>query len=110
MTARAILTIAAICAMVASASPAIWQVNSSPGGAADFTTVQDAHDAAASGDTICVAGSPTVYGNLTATKTLYIYGPGYFLDENIHNQAKPVPCGLGAVTFSEVVPKIRTVC
>lgn len=48
-----------------------------------YTTLQAAHDAASSGDTIMVEGSPLVYGDaFTCTKRLVIKGPGYFLDEN----------------------------
>ena len=99
MVTRAILSVVAICAMATSAFPRIWQVNSNPGVSADFATVQEAHDGAASGDTLYVAGSPISYGDLTADRTLYIYGTGYFLDENLHSQAHPVPCRMGAVSF-----------
>jgi len=48
-----------------------------------YTTLQAAHDAAATGDTIMVEGSPLAYGDsFTCTKRLVIKGPGYFLDEN----------------------------
>jgi len=48
-----------------------------------YTSLLAAHDAAASGDTIMVEGSPLVYDDaFTCTKKLVIKGPGYFLDEN----------------------------
>ena len=99
-SARTIIAIVAICGIGSSASAKIWQVNSNSGVTADFATVQAAHDGAASGDTLYVAGSPTAYGDLTATKTLHIFGPGYFLDENLGNQALNVACTIGSVTFN----------
>ncbi len=57
-------------------------VDNKVGSVAMFTSVQAAHDAASSGDTILIAGSPTSYGNVTLTKRLDVVGPGYFLDEN----------------------------
>ena len=99
-SARTIIAIVAICGIASSASAKIWQVNSNSGVTVDFATVQAAHDGAASGDTLYVAGSPTTYGDLTAEKTLYIFGPGYFLDENPGNQASNVSCTIGTVNFN----------
>ncbi len=65
----------------------IWRVNNNPGVAADFNSVQAAHDGAANGDTIHVEGSPFGYGNLNVGKKLTILGAGYFLDENTGFQA-----------------------
>jgi len=70
--------------MAASAQAKIWRVNNNVGIAADFTTIQAAHNAAASGDTLYLEGSTNHYGTLTSTKPLTIIGPGYFL-ENIPN-------------------------
>ena len=49
-----------------------------------FTTLQAAHDAASSGDTIYVEGSSVRYDDATITisKKLYVVGPGYFPGEN----------------------------
>ena len=58
----------------------IWRVNNNVGIAADFTTLQKAHDGAASGDTLYLEGSNNHYGSLTSSKQLHIIGPGYFLD------------------------------
>jgi len=63
-----------------NAEAKIWRVNNNVGIAADFTTLQLAHNAAAAGDTIYLEGSTNHYGTLTATKQLTIIGPGYFLD------------------------------
>lgn len=72
-----------------------WRVNNNSGVSADFTTIQAAHNGAASGDTIYVEGSAVNYGSLTCTKQLYIFGPGYFLTENDTTQAN-----LSPATFS----------
>jgi hypothetical protein len=58
----------------------IWRVNNNVGIAADFTTLQAAHNGAAAGDTLYLEGSNNHYGSLTSSKQLYIIGPGYFLD------------------------------
>lgn len=68
----------------------IWWVDSNPANRQNFTTVQAAHNAASPGDTIYVAGSTVSYGNLTMSKKLYIFGPGYFLTENPKTQARPL--------------------
>lgn len=65
----------------------IWRVNNNAGVAADFTSLQAAHDGAATGDTIHVEGSPYGYGNCNFSKKLIVLGAGYFLDENIDFQA-----------------------
>lgn len=63
-----------------NAEAKIWRVNNNVGIAADFTTLQNAHNGASAGDTLYVEGSNTSYGVLNASKQLYIIGPGYFLD------------------------------
>ena len=65
----------------------IWRVNNNAGINANFTTLQAAHDGAASGDTLYVEGSSQTYGSLTCSKKLCIIGPGYYLNENPGNQA-----------------------
>ncbi|KAA3600060.1 MAG: hypothetical protein DWQ06_09675 [Calditrichaeota bacterium] len=67
---------------------------------ANFTTLQAAHDGAVSGDTLYVIGSGANYGNLSATKQLLIFGPGFFLGENPQTQANPVPAKVGSITFN----------
>jgi hypothetical protein len=44
-----------------------------------YTTIQAAHDAAATNDIIMVEPSGVSYGTLTATKKLIIYGNGFYL-------------------------------
>ncbi|HUR10478.1 MAG TPA: hypothetical protein VM012_03875, partial [Flavitalea sp.] len=45
----------------------IWRLNNNAGVAADFTTLQSAHNSASvgNGDTLHLEGSPTSYGSLT---------------------------------------------
>ena len=67
----------------------IWRVNGNGGVDADFTTIQDAIDGARNGDTIIVEPMLTGanYGPASLDSTFYIFGSGYFLDENDSNQA-----------------------
>lgn len=53
-----------------------------------YTTLQAAHDAAAAGDILIVEPGNSV-GNLTCSKTLTIYGRGYFLESNPNYVAMP---------------------
>ena len=69
----------------------IWRVNNNTGVNANFTTLQDAHDGAASGDTIYLESSATNYGGLTCSKKLIIVGTGYLLDQNQGLQAFTLP-------------------
>jgi hypothetical protein len=66
--------------IASTAQAKIWRVNNNVGIAADFTTIQAAHNAAASGDTLYLEGSNTSYGALSSAKQLTIIGPGYFLE------------------------------
>jgi hypothetical protein len=86
---------------VLNSSAKIWRVNSA-GLPANFTTIQEAHDAAsvAAGDTLHVEPSTVSYGNLTAIKKLIIIGPGYFLNENSGQQANPTTATTGSLTLN----------
>lgn len=77
----------------------IWRVNKDPAADADFTEVQDAHNAAQNGDTILVEGNSTIYSNVTSYKRLYLYGPGYFLDENPETQAITLTAKINIINF-----------
>ena len=75
-----------------NANGTIWTIDSNPGNhAANFTNLQAAHDAAADGDTLYISGFNVNYGNLSVSKKLHIFGPGYFLDENDSTQANTYP-------------------
>ena len=54
----------------------IWTVSNDANRPAQFTNLNDAHDAASSGDTILVTGSSTYYPNLDVYKPLTIIGEG----------------------------------
>ncbi len=60
-----------------SASATIWIVSNSSNFPADFTTLQAAHDGAASGDTIHVLGSVFDYGTVKLTRELHLIGAGH---------------------------------
>lgn len=68
------------------ANGAVYRVNNT-GADADYTTAQEAHDAASSGDSLYIEASPTDYGALTISKKIHIFGTGYFLGENLNLQA-----------------------
>lgn len=84
-----------------SANAKIWRVNNNVGIAADFTTLQLAHNGAAAGDTIYVEGSNNSYGALTATKQLTIIGPGYFLDLVPNTQAVTLSAKVGNINLNQ---------
>lgn len=88
---KKIFTIAVFAFSAIYTNAAVWRVNNNGGITANYTTVQDAHDNAADGDTLLVEGSTISYGNLTMTKKLAIIGPGYFLGQNPETQVSFSP-------------------
>ena len=91
----------AVLTIVSNAAYAkIWRVNNNPGVNANFTTLQAAHDGAASGDTIYLESSATNYDNLTCSKKLIIIGTGYFLDQNQGLQAFTLPSQVNAININ----------
>jgi len=83
-----------------STNATVWTVDSNPGNhAANFADVQTAHDAAADGDTIYISGFSGYYPDVTISKKMYIFGPGYFLNENDSTQANPYAATLSIVRF-----------
>ena len=100
MKLRILIITACIFALIAApASAKIWRVDSNTANVADFRNLQEAHDGASERDTLYVAGSGKSYGDLTLTKTLYIFGPGYFFEENPDTQAWPVSATAEYITF-----------
>ncbi len=95
-----IILVIAICAFTTSATATIWRVDSNPSNEADFRTLSAAHSGAQSGDTLYVMGSGVRYGSLTLTKKLFIFGPGYFLDQNPNTQARPVSAKGDNINFN----------
>lgn len=82
-----------------SAHATIHRVNNS-GIAADFTTLQDAHDGATAGDTLHLEASGNSYGNCTFIKQLVVIGTGWFLASNPGNQANLASAKTEALTFN----------
>ena len=68
-------------ALTFHANAKVWRVNNTIGLQADFTTIIDAVNAAAAGDTIYVEGSATSYTGTTINKKLTIIGPGIYLGD-----------------------------
>ncbi|MCH7574690.1 MAG: hypothetical protein IIA59_06130 [Candidatus Marinimicrobia bacterium] len=95
-----LFTLAALLLAAAPASAKIWRVDNNAGNEADYTTLQMAHDSSAAGDTLYIAGSGTSYGSLTMTKQLIIFGPGYFLGENLLAQATFTSAFTGGITIN----------
>ena len=83
-------------------SATIWRVNNNSGVAANFTTIQAAHNSSSvvDGDTIHLEASPTSYGALTCSKRLVILGTGYYLTENPNLQAVTVSSKVGSFVFN----------
>lgn len=103
-TFHRILLVAVMALATESVSAKIWTVDNNPGNsAADFTSLATAVGNASvlAGDTIYVAGSSLDYStSVTLTKKLYIFGPGYFLAENLDLQANTAPASFsGSITF-----------
>lgn len=86
------------CTAAIGAHATIHRVNNS-GIAADFTTLQAAHDAALPGDTVHLEPSGASYGPCTFTKTLVLIGPGYFLNLNAGLQATTSSAITGGLLF-----------
>ena len=71
-----------IMCFAAHAQATIHTVSNNPTTIAHFSTIQAAINAAASGDTIYVHGSPNVYAGFTLSKTLAIIGAGFSPRQN----------------------------
>lgn len=79
---KSLVTIILSLTLIGTTSAQTHTVNNDPNAGAQFTTIQDAVNAAANGDTILVAGSETTYPSFTLNKSLTIIGPGYLPDES----------------------------
>lgn len=67
----------AILGVTSIANAATITVDNKTNAVAMYTSLQDAVDAASAGDVILVAGSPTLYGDVTIDKQLSVIGAGY---------------------------------
>lgn len=80
---KTVLILAVVC-MSAAANATILRVSNVSGSSAPYTSIEDAHAAASSGDTIMFDASNTAYftNTFTLTKSLVLIGPGYWLVDN----------------------------
>lgn len=99
VTKKLLLAIATTAITVSNAFSTIYRVDNNAANNPDFTSLQAAHDGLAHGDTLYVSGSVSSYYSLELTKTLYIFGPGYFLSENPETIAKFLTAKLGTILF-----------
>ncbi len=78
-----------ICLSITSANAKIWRVNNNAGVVVDFTSAQQANDAASvvNDDTVHFESSINSYGFLTLNKRLVLIGLGDFLTNNLNLQA-----------------------
>lgn len=73
----------------------VLTVSNSPATLAQFNTIQAAVNAAASGDTIYIHGSPNVYAFFTQTnKKLTFFGPGFSPDKQLPQTAQLQGCNI----------------
>lgn len=91
------LSTAMLAFSVATAYANILRVDNNVANGAPYTTIAAAVTAAASGDTIHVAGSGVNYGAATINKKVILIGPGYLLGENPQTQAGKSPAKIGGI-------------
>ncbi len=96
------LAILLMCLSWLGANATSWRVNNNPAINADFSTFQEAHDAASPGDTIYVEGTgqDNHYGAVVIDKKLVVIGPGYFLLENDSTQANQLVARVRTITIN----------
>ena len=80
---------------------AIWRLNNNSNVDADFTNLEQVNDSSyvLPGDTILVEGSAINYGSADINKQLYIFGTGYYLNENPQTQANPSNAAVSSIDF-----------
>ncbi|QNL22403.1 hypothetical protein HZR84_10780 [Hyphobacterium sp. CCMP332] len=88
-----------LCLIFTASYADIIRVNNNSGISADYSNLQTAIDSANSGDTIYLEPSSATYGNVTVSKQVSIYGPGYFLAENTGQQANLNTCRVNIITM-----------
>jgi hypothetical protein len=77
MKNRTLTILTAIIVVSSAHSQAVWTVDNNPISGAQFTSVQEAINAAEPGDYIYVHPSPDAYENITINKTIHIRGIGH---------------------------------
>lgn len=75
----AVFAVVAFAGHVAAQESRVFTVDNTGGPHADFTDLQEAMDAAEDGDIFHVLGSPISYGDVTVTRQVHLFGPGYNL-------------------------------
>ncbi len=87
---------------IASWAQTIRRINNNPGvsGVNVYSTPQAAHDAAVAGDILYLEPSTTLYPILTVTKTLKIYGPGFYLDKAVNGPQNTTSAVIGGINFN----------
>lgn len=80
-------SILSIFTLATLANATIHTVNNNLNGPGIFTSIQAAHDAASSGDTIYLAASPSGYGGATLSKKIALFGAGMRPIEKKDNSA-----------------------
>ena len=80
----------------------IWRVDNNSENVADFTSLTNAlaDVSVVNGDIIYIAGSVVSYGSTTITKSVKVYGPGYFLGQNPNTQASLLEARLVDIIFN----------
>ena len=81
MNVKMIITVGALM-VAAGVSADTLRVNNVASAGAQFTSIEDAIEAASEGDIIIVEASETSYGDIIVNKKVTLKGPGYFLQEN----------------------------
>ncbi|MFN5417362.1 MAG: hypothetical protein ACK5B9_09920 [Flavobacteriia bacterium] len=74
---KTLLTILGAMGFVLSATATVRTVNNGTISAGQYTTVQEAVDASAAGDTVYIHGSVTSYGDVTLNKRIVLIGAGH---------------------------------
>lgn len=97
--AKGLLIVMLMHIMTVASFARIWTVDNDVSNNPDFTSIGNAANAAAAGDTIYVAGSLQDYGTIPLSKRLTILGPGYFLNENPETQDFFVSAKLVSLAF-----------
>ena len=101
MNKKAAVLCLIILSFVVIGNATVWRLNNIPGVDADFTTtLQDAVDGVAAGDTIYVEQSPFSYGGATIDKQVILIGGGYWHTENDSTSANTERSIIDDVSFN----------
>ena len=74
---KTVLTLMCIAFLAVTSSASILTVSNNANSPGQYTSIQDAIDAATNGDTLYIHGSPTSYGDVHLNRSLTLIGPGY---------------------------------